>query len=138
MLPRSSNVNSSLQATLLVQRSQHWMRLCCACNFLLTWRLIPLYLACLGLVTNSLRTWSTHWFVASIYFYLCHLLIDDPQFPTFTHVTNQKDPVPSVPPRFLSYQHASGEVHITSVDSAGDGTLVACPGQENDVSLTLA
>ncbi|KIP12805.1 hypothetical protein PHLGIDRAFT_61329 [Phlebiopsis gigantea 11061_1 CR5-6] len=60
----------------------------------------------------------------------------DSLFPTFTHVTNQKDPVPSVPPRFLSYQHASGEVHITSVNSAGDGTLVACPGQENDVSRT--
>ncbi|KAI0701470.1 alpha/beta-hydrolase [Cytidiella melzeri] len=56
----------------------------------------------------------------------------DAIIPSFTHVTNQNDPVPVVPPRFLAYQHPQGEVHITQVSSAGDGTLEACPGQEND------
>ncbi|CAL1713892.1 unnamed protein product [Somion occarium] len=58
----------------------------------------------------------------------------DQLFPTFTHVTNQKDPVPIVPPRFLSYQHASGEVHITAVDDkSGEATILECPGQENEL-----
>lgn len=49
------------------------------------------------------------------------------------HVTNQKDPVPIVPPRFLDFQHPSGEVHINAVDADGEATdIVACPGQEND------
>jgi len=55
----------------------------------------------------------------------------DSLFPTFSHVTNQNDPVPTIPPQFLSYQHPSGEVHITSVDSNGAASLIACPGQEN-------
>ncbi|KAI0941021.1 hypothetical protein AcV7_003241 [Taiwanofungus camphoratus] len=57
----------------------------------------------------------------------------DSMFPDFTHVTNQDDPVPRVPPQFLSYQHPSGEAHITAVDSStGDATMVQCPGQENE------
>ncbi len=56
----------------------------------------------------------------------------------FTHVTNQDDPVPTVPPRFLSFQHPQGEIHITKVDSSGAATLEACPGQENSVGLRKA
>ncbi|KII86000.1 hypothetical protein PLICRDRAFT_44456 [Plicaturopsis crispa FD-325 SS-3] len=51
----------------------------------------------------------------------------------FTFITNQHDPVPSVPPQFLGYVHPAGEVHIEAVDSAGNATtVVACPGQENE------
>jgi len=46
---------------------------------------------------------------------------------TLTHVSNKNDPVPTVPPRFLDFQHPSGEAHINSDDS-----VVSCPGQEND------
>ncbi|KAI0071575.1 alpha/beta-hydrolase [Panus rudis PR-1116 ss-1] len=57
----------------------------------------------------------------------------DASFPTFSRITNQDDPVPIVPPRFLGYQHPSGEIHITSVDKdSGKATLVACSGQENE------
>ena len=57
------------------------------------------------------------------------------QVPTFVHVTNQDDVVPNVPPHFLDFQHPSGELHIQSVDDAsGQATMVACPGQENQVS----
>ncbi|OBZ74011.1 putative feruloyl esterase A [Grifola frondosa] len=56
----------------------------------------------------------------------------DKLLPNFTHVTNQDDPVPNVPPQFLSFQHPQGEAHITAVDSSsGDATMVDCPGQEN-------
>ena len=55
------------------------------------------------------------------------------QFPAFTHVSNQEDPVPQLPPHVLSYQHPEGEVHVESVNSAGVATMVACPGQENEV-----
>ncbi|KAJ3532827.1 hypothetical protein NM688_g7367 [Phlebia brevispora] len=56
----------------------------------------------------------------------------DSILPGFTHVTNQHDPVPTVPPQDLSFQHPSGEVHITAVSSDGnDATMEACPGQEN-------
>jgi hypothetical protein len=44
------------------------------------------------------------------------------------HVTNENDPVPTVPPRFLGFQHPSGEVHINT-----NGLVVSCPGQENEV-----
>ncbi|KAJ7146950.1 hypothetical protein C8R44DRAFT_899263 [Mycena epipterygia] len=44
-----------------------------------------------------------------------------------TFVTNQNDPVPPVPPRFLGFQHSSGEIHI--VDDLLT-TLVPCPGQD--------
>ena len=57
------------------------------------------------------------------------------QIPDFTHVTNQNDPVPNVPPHALSFQHPSGELHIKTVsDSTGNATMLDCPGQENDVS----
>ncbi|KAK7685860.1 hypothetical protein QCA50_011207 [Cerrena zonata] len=56
----------------------------------------------------------------------------DKLLPSFTHVTNQKDPVPLLPPKLLDFQHPAGEVHISSVDSkSGKAALVACPGQEN-------
>jgi len=53
---------------------------------------------------------------------------------TFSFVTNQNDPVPTVPPRFLGFQHSQGEIHIQSVDAAtGNATnIVSCPGEEND------
>ncbi|KAI0645946.1 alpha/beta-hydrolase [Trametes meyenii] len=56
----------------------------------------------------------------------------DSLIPNFIHVTNQNDPVPNVPPHALSFEHPSGEIHITAVDDkSGDATMVACPGQEN-------
>ncbi|KAJ7887693.1 alpha/beta-hydrolase [Mycena leptocephala] len=45
-----------------------------------------------------------------------------------TFVSNQNDPVPTVPPKFLGFQHSSGEIHI--VDDS-QTNLVACPGQDN-------
>lgn len=52
---------------------------------------------------------------------------------SFTFVTNQHDIVPTVPPRFLDFQHSQGEIHIQSSDAAtGNATsVVSCPGQEN-------
>jgi len=51
---------------------------------------------------------------------------------TMTHVTNQNDPVPTLPPRFLEYQQPAGEVHIRAVGADGEPTdIVACGGQEN-------
>jgi hypothetical protein len=43
-------------------------------------------------------------------------------------MTNQNDPVPTVPPRFLGFQHPSGEIHV--VDDTQQN-FVACPGQDN-------
>ena len=52
---------------------------------------------------------------------------------SFTHVTNQNDPVPQVPPQILDFQHPSNEVHITAVDATGKvATASRCPGQENE------
>ncbi|KAJ7080185.1 alpha/beta-hydrolase [Mycena belliarum] len=45
-----------------------------------------------------------------------------------TFVTNQNDPVPTVPPLTLGFTHSSGEIHI--VDGS-QSNLVACPGQDN-------
>ncbi|KAJ7868689.1 alpha/beta-hydrolase [Mycena leptocephala] len=45
-----------------------------------------------------------------------------------TFVTNQNDPVPTVPPLLFGFTHSSGEIHI--VDSSQQN-LVACPGQDN-------
>jgi len=57
----------------------------------------------------------------------------DAMFPTFTHVTNQNDPIPIVPPHTLNFQQPSGEAHINSVDSSsGNANMVSCPDQEND------
>ena len=38
-----------------------------------------------------------------------------------TFMSNQNDPVPTVPPRFLGFQHPHGEVHIVS-----PGNAVSC------------
>ncbi|KAJ3797474.1 alpha/beta-hydrolase [Lentinula aff. detonsa] len=52
---------------------------------------------------------------------------------TLSHITNQNDPVPTVPPEFLGFVHPSNEFHITGVDSNGQATgIVACPGQDNE------
>ncbi|KAJ8695542.1 hypothetical protein PTI98_008138 [Pleurotus ostreatus] len=57
---------------------------------------------------------------------------------SLTHVTNQDDPVPILPPRLIGYQHPQGEIHINAVDGNGDATdIVACPGQENEVRKAL-
>ncbi|EIW63608.1 alpha/beta-hydrolase [Trametes versicolor FP-101664 SS1] len=62
----------------------------------------------------------------------------DTLIPNFIHVTNQNDPVPNVPPHALDFEHPSGEVHITSVDdTTGNATMVACSGQENQVSTLM-
>ncbi|KDQ61932.1 hypothetical protein JAAARDRAFT_31427 [Jaapia argillacea MUCL 33604] len=50
---------------------------------------------------------------------------------SFTHVTNQNDPVPTVPPELFGYVHPSQEVHIVSANAVGATTTVACPGREN-------
>lgn len=66
------------------------------------------------------------------------LTIRTHQIPNFIHVTNQNDPVPNVPPHALDFEHPSGEVHITSVDdTTGNATMVACSGQENQVSTMM-
>ncbi|TDL26635.1 alpha/beta-hydrolase [Rickenella mellea] len=53
--------------------------------------------------------------------------IDQKLGSSFTFLTNKNDPVPTVPPQFIGYKHSQGEVHIQS-----DGSVVACPGQENN------
>ncbi|KAM5532581.1 hypothetical protein V8D89_013787 [Ganoderma adspersum] len=59
-------------------------------------------------------------------------LVDQTLGSSFTHVTNQDDPVPRVPPQFLNFQHPSNEIHITAVDPSGNtATAQLCPGQEN-------
>ncbi|KAJ7458560.1 alpha/beta-hydrolase [Mycena latifolia] len=52
-----------------------------------------------------------------------------------TFLTNQNDPVPTVPPKFLGFQHTAGEVHIVD-DKQDDGSMVACPGQDNSNCAT--
>ncbi|KAF7325447.1 Lipase-3 domain-containing protein [Mycena kentingensis (nom. inval.)] len=51
--------------------------------------------------------------------------------PTF--VTNQRDPVPIVPPLLFGFQHSSGEIHIADSTLTN---LVACPGQDNKNCIT--
>ncbi|KAF7317787.1 Lipase-3 domain-containing protein [Mycena kentingensis (nom. inval.)] len=50
-----------------------------------------------------------------------------------TFFTNQNDPVPTVPPLFLGFQHPSGEIH--SVDDT-QNSFLACPGQDNENCAT--
>jgi len=50
-----------------------------------------------------------------------------------TFMSNQNDPVPTVPPRFLGFQHSSGEIHI--VDDS-QKNFIACPGQDNENCAT--
>ncbi|KAJ7157706.1 alpha/beta-hydrolase [Mycena crocata] len=45
-----------------------------------------------------------------------------------TFVTNQNDPVPTVPPLLLGFAHSSGEIHIAD---GAQTNLIACPGQDN-------
>ncbi|KAJ7324045.1 alpha/beta-hydrolase [Mycena albidolilacea] len=46
-----------------------------------------------------------------------------------TFVTNQNDPVPTVPPLLFGYTHSAGEVHI--VDGS-QTNIVSCPGHDNE------
>ncbi|KAJ7850042.1 alpha/beta-hydrolase [Mycena olivaceomarginata] len=50
-----------------------------------------------------------------------------------TFMSNQNDPVPAVPPRFLGFQHTSGEIHV--VDDSQQN-FVSCPGQDNENCVT--
>ncbi|KAJ7205859.1 alpha/beta-hydrolase [Mycena haematopus] len=50
-----------------------------------------------------------------------------------TFMTNQNDPVPTVPPKFTGFQHSSGEVHI--VDDTQQN-FIACAGQDNENCAT--
>jgi len=47
-----------------------------------------------------------------------------------THVTNEKDPIPTVPGMFLGFVHPAGEDHIEN-STQWD----ACPGQDNPSTL---
>jgi hypothetical protein len=56
---------------------------------------------------------------------------------TLQFVTNQNDPVPTVPPTFLDFVHPQGEIHIQAVDPAGQATaIVSCIGQDNENCAT--
>ncbi|KAJ7777291.1 alpha/beta-hydrolase [Mycena metata] len=46
-----------------------------------------------------------------------------------TYMTNQQDPIPTVPPRSLGFQHPSGEIH--SFDQS-QNNFTSCPGQDNE------
>jgi len=60
-------------------------------------------------------------------------LVDSVLGSSLAHISNQNDPVPTVPPQFLDFQHPSGEAHITAVESSsGQASIEACPGQENE------
>ncbi|KAF7309482.1 Lipase-3 domain-containing protein [Mycena indigotica] len=50
-----------------------------------------------------------------------------------TFMTNQNDPVPTVPPLFLGFQHPQGEIHITD-DSQKN--FIKCAGQDNENCAT--
>lgn len=43
-----------------------------------------------------------------------------------THINNEEDPIPTLPPMFLGYVHPSGEVHVED-----SGAWMTCPGQDN-------
>jgi predicted lipase len=49
-----------------------------------------------------------------------------------THVNNKKDPVPTVPWRFMGFVHPAGEVHIQD-----SGAWVACEGQDDPSPLCV-
>ncbi|KAF9562272.1 lipase class 3 family protein [Agrocybe pediades] len=48
------------------------------------------------------------------------------------HIANKKDPIPTVPPRFLNYRNPAGEIHITE-----NNDWVHCPGQDNPSTLCI-
>ncbi|KAG5643936.1 hypothetical protein DXG03_009348 [Asterophora parasitica] len=59
--------------------------------------------------------------------------IDSTLGDSMVHLSNQNDPVPTLPPRFLGYQHPGGEVRIDAVGNNGDPTEIAIlEGQENE------
>ncbi|KAF8633862.1 hypothetical protein AX15_001197 [Amanita polypyramis BW_CC] len=49
---------------------------------------------------------------------------------SLTHINNKRDPIPTLPGRFLHYHHPSGEVHITET-----GSWDVCPGHDNPGEL---
>lgn len=62
-------------------------------------------------------------------------LIDSAFGGSFTTVSNQNDPVPSLPPQLFGYVHANGEIHITKDEGeldGSDGGIVRCDGRENE------
>lgn len=63
------------------------------------------------------------------------VLITSPaQVKNLTYVTNQLDPVPTLPPRFLDFVHPTGEVHIVAADArTGEPTnIVSCSDRDNE------
>ncbi|KAJ7018464.1 alpha/beta-hydrolase [Mycena alexandri] len=50
-----------------------------------------------------------------------------------TFVTNQNDPVPTLPPLLFGFTHSAGEIHI--VDGS-QTTIVSCPGHDNKNCVT--
>ncbi|KAJ6574222.1 hypothetical protein B0H19DRAFT_1253950 [Mycena capillaripes] len=50
-----------------------------------------------------------------------------------TFVTNQNDPVPTVPPLLFGFTHSAGEIHI--VDGS-QTNIVYCPGHDNKNCVT--
>ena len=60
------------------------------------------------------------------------------QVTNLTYVTNQLDPVPNLPPRFLDFTHPTGEVHIVAADAATGApkNIVSCPGRDNEGGST--
>ncbi|EIN06312.1 alpha/beta-hydrolase [Punctularia strigosozonata HHB-11173 SS5] len=60
-------------------------------------------------------------------------LVDKTLAPQFAHISNQHDPVPTVPPQFLEYVHPTGEIHIAAASDEGTPEdIVNCPGTENE------
>ncbi|KAH7098221.1 lipase [Auriculariales sp. MPI-PUGE-AT-0066] len=54
----------------------------------------------------------------------------DTQLPDQVRITNNEDPIPIVPGRFLGYNHPSGEVHAVT-PLIGTQSWYSCPGQDN-------
>ncbi|KAK7045011.1 lipase-3 domain-containing protein [Favolaschia claudopus] len=52
-----------------------------------------------------------------------------------TFVTNQNDPVPTVPPLLFGFAHGAGEMHISSSDQPSP-EIVSCPGHDNENCAT--
>jgi hypothetical protein len=50
----------------------------------------------------------------------------DAKIPDLTHITNDNDPIPIVPGRFLGFHHPHGEIHIDD-----NAVWRACAGQDN-------
>ncbi len=49
-----------------------------------------------------------------------------------THINNEEDPVPILPPMLWGFHHPAGEVHIQD-----SGAWDACPGQDNPSTLCI-